>query len=186
MKGKSVSQDVLERRRNRFAEKSEPRVTDSRISEPRRSDEPIVGRCTRLEKAYFRLTTVPNPDEIRPEPVLKEAYKRLKSMWKAGGDLKYGRTSSSIASYIMDQMKAIRQDLVVQKIQDPFSVKVYETHAKISLDKSDLNEFNQVVSLLCLRSSVNRCSLPFTRPSLPSTSSSSSPISSFTMLPWSS
>lgn len=76
----------------------------------------------------------------------------------------------------MDQMKAIRQDLVVQKIQDPFSVKVYETHAKISLDKSDLNEFNQVVELLSLLCSVSRCSPPSTRPFHPSMFSSSSPI----------
>ena len=94
MKVESVSQDVLERRRNRFAEKSGPRTAEPRVIEPHRSDEPIVGRCTRLEKAYFRLTTVPNPDEIRPEPVLKEAFKRLKSMWKSGGDLKYIRISS--------------------------------------------------------------------------------------------
>jgi singapore isolate B (sub-type 7) whole genome shotgun sequence assembly, scaffold_2 len=88
-----VSQDVLERRRNRFAEKSEPRTAELRVMEPHGSDEPIVGCCTRLEKAYFRLTTAPNPDEIRPEPVLKEAYKRLKSMWKTGGDIKYIKNS---------------------------------------------------------------------------------------------
>ena len=76
----------------------------------------------------------------------------------------------------MDQMKAIRQDLVVQMIQDPFSVKVYETHAKISLDKSDLNEFNQVVAFLSLLCSVSRCSPPSTRPFHPSMFSSSSPI----------
>ena len=76
----------------------------------------------------------------------------------------------------MDQMKAIRQDLVVQKIQDPFSVKVYETHTKISLDKSDLNEFNQVVAFLSLLCSVSRCSRPSTRLFHPSMFSSSSPI----------
>ena len=94
MKRETVSQDVLERRRNRFAGKSEPRTTEFRSVEPRSSDEPIVGRCTRLEKAYFRLTTVPNPEEIRPEPVLKAAYKRLKSLWKSDGDLKYIRRRS--------------------------------------------------------------------------------------------
>lgn len=85
----------------------------------------------------------------------------------------------------MDQMKAIRQDLVVQKIQNPFSVKVYETHAKISLDKGDLNEFNQVATLLCLQFSVSRCFLPSMNRFLQNMSSSFLHINSSTMSPWS-
>ena len=44
----------------------------------------------------------------------------------------------------MDQLKAIRQDLVVQDINDEFTVKVYEFNVKCSIVCHDLNELNQV------------------------------------------
>ena len=30
-----------------------------------------------IEKSYFRLTSTPDPSEVRPEPVLQEALKML-------------------------------------------------------------------------------------------------------------
>ena len=80
-----VSQEVLERRRARFASKRNTPTVASDVS----STEPIVGTCMVLEKAYFRLTTQPVASEIRPESVLKQAYKRLKSLWKSHYDMKY-------------------------------------------------------------------------------------------------
>ena len=44
----------------------------------------------------------------------------------------------------MDQLKAIRQDLVLQDINDEFTVKVYEFNVKCSIVCHDLNELNQV------------------------------------------
>ena len=37
----------------------------------------IRGTCRNLEKSFFRLTAVPDPADVRPEPVLQEALARL-------------------------------------------------------------------------------------------------------------
>ncbi|KAM7456310.1 hypothetical protein BLSTO_02934 [Blastocystis sp. subtype 1] len=101
-------------------------------------NQPIVGKCTNLEKAYFRLTTAPNENDIRPEDILKKAFLRLKTIWKETKD----------SNYVLDQLKAIRQDLVVQGISNEFTVEVYEYNAKIALKAQNLNEFNQCQSML--------------------------------------
>ncbi|OOQ88300.1 SAC3/GANP domain protein [Penicillium brasilianum] len=94
---------------------------------------PVVGRCQTLEKNYFRLTSAPNPDTVRPLPVLQKALDLLKKKWKQEGNY----------TYICDQFKSLRQDLTVQHIRNEFTVVVYEIHARIALEKGDLGEYNQ-------------------------------------------
>lgn len=42
------------------------------------------GTMTELEKPYLRLTTAPDPSQIRPEPILKKALKHFKKKWRDG------------------------------------------------------------------------------------------------------
>ena len=52
-----------------------------------------------VEKSYFRLTSAPDPSEVRPEPVLKEALRMLENKWaekKAG------------YKYMDDQFRSLR------------------------------------------------------------------------------
>ena len=135
MNGKpSKSDQKLANRKRRFDGNHSPSVMNSRGSPAPPADQgPVVGRCQTLEKKYFRLTSAPNPDTVRPLPVLQKTLELLKKKWKTENNY----------SYICDQFKSLRQDLTVQHIKAEFTVIVYEIHARIALEKKDLGEYNQ-------------------------------------------
>lgn len=44
----------------------------------------IIGTSVALEKPYLRLTSVPDPKDVRPYSVLKKALRHVKSKYKYG------------------------------------------------------------------------------------------------------
>ncbi len=75
----------------------------------------IIGTCQKVEKDYLRLTSAPHPNTVRPEHVLKVALRNLITKWE-NKTIEYVQLCS--------QMKAIRQDLTVQHIQNGISVQI--------------------------------------------------------------
>ncbi|XP_042461260.1 SAC3 family protein A-like isoform X2 [Zingiber officinale] len=95
----------------------------------------VKGTCQEIEKRYLRLTSAPEPSTVRPEEILEKALHMV-------------QTSQKSYLYRCDQLKSIRQDLTVQRIQNTLTVKVYETHARLALEAGDLPEYNQCQSQL--------------------------------------
>jgi len=131
-------QAELDKRRQRFQLGSNGTKTTPPWGSPRKDEDemptgPVVGTNECLEKSYFRLTAPPKAETVRPLHILKKTLAMLVERWKA--DKNY--------NYICNQFKSLRQDLTVQHIKNAFTVKVYEIHARISLEKGDLGEYNQ-------------------------------------------
>ncbi|XP_039067370.1 SAC3 family protein A-like [Hibiscus syriacus] len=95
----------------------------------------VKGTCQEIEKRYLRLTSAPDPSTVRPEEVLEKALLMVQN-------------SQKNYLYKCDQLKSIRQDLTVQRIRNQLTVKVYETHARFTLEVGDLPEYNQCQSQL--------------------------------------
>jgi SAC3 family protein LENG8/THP3 len=143
-KSVSKSSNSLEQRKKRFEDlrsgsysPNTPQTPRGLTPEPEPTG-PIVGRSQKLEKNYFRLTSAPNPDDVRPLEVLRKTLELLKKKWRSDNNY----------TYICDQFKSLRQDLTVQHIQNDFTTTVYEIHARIALEKGDLGEYNQCQSQL--------------------------------------
>ncbi|KAL5119184.1 hypothetical protein ACEQ8H_002892 [Pleosporales sp. CAS-2024a] len=128
----------LDKRRQRFqlgndnAKKTLP-WGSPRLEDDEMANAPVVGLNEKLEKSYFRLTAPPKPETVRPLHILEKTLTMLIKKWKTEKNY----------NYICNQFKSLRQDLTVQHIKNAFTVKVYEIHARISLEKGDLGEYNQ-------------------------------------------
>ena len=111
----------------------------------------VKGLCTVLEKEYLRLTSPPKAELVRPQHILEEHLLQLKQSYyrlnskkgKSGSDDRVHNGRVRDYSWYCSQLKAIRQDLTVQRIINAFAVDVYETHAKMALEEDDINEYNQ-------------------------------------------
>ncbi|KAF1843584.1 uncharacterized protein K460DRAFT_148016 [Cucurbitaria berberidis CBS 394.84] len=131
-------QAELEKRRHRFQLGNNGSKTTPPWGSPRKDEDemptgPVVGTNQSLEKSYFRLTAPPKAETVRPLHILEKSLYMLTKKWKAEKNY----------NYICNQFKSLRQDLTVQHIKNAFTVKVYEIHARISLEKGDLGEYNQ-------------------------------------------
>lgn len=93
----------------------------------------IIGTSTTLEKQYFRSADDPDPATIRPEYILKQSFQLIKRKAREGAEW----------AYVSNQLKSIRQDMVIQGIKNEFSVEVYETHARFCLDHQDFQEYHR-------------------------------------------
>jgi hypothetical protein len=128
----------LERRKRRFANDGR-KTKQSKSTSPIHDDSApvrkgrLIGTNTELEKDYFRLTSDPKPELVRPQKVLEKTLDLLKEKWDR--DHKY--------NYMKSQLKSMRQDLTVQHIKNSFTIEVYKTHAGIALEMGDIGEYNQ-------------------------------------------
>lgn len=98
----------------------------------------LVGTCESLTKPYLRLTTYPNPAQVRPLEVLIKSLQLIKRRYIQNEDFEWAN----------EQLKSVRQDLTVQGIKNNFVLDVYETHARILLENGDLNEYNQCQTMI--------------------------------------
>lgn len=99
----------------------------------------LVGRNMTVEKDFLRLTAEADASLVRPEAVLRQALTLVQERYIAG-DTEY--------AWVCRQLKSIRQDLLVQAIENDLTEAACLTHARVALENSDVGEFNQCLTRL--------------------------------------
>lgn len=94
-----------------------------------------LGTSQALEKHYLRLTPgmLACIDGVRPPDVVQRALEHIKIKRREGAEYEW----------VCDQLKAMRQDLVVQGVRSNVTVRVYEFHARLALECGDLASYHQ-------------------------------------------
>ena len=140
LRGRAAADELKQRRMQRFQNPhpEQRNAADAPDVVEGASEGPIKGTSTALEKSYLRLTAHVDPTTVRSLPVLEQSFRHV--LHRYAGESDY--------SYLCDQLKSIRQDLLLQRISNEFAVGVYETHARIALSHADIAEFTQCLSQL--------------------------------------
>ncbi|PRP87622.1 hypothetical protein PROFUN_04649 [Planoprotostelium fungivorum] len=122
-----------------------------RINKSPEAPAALKGTNQNVEKSYLRLTDAAQAKNVRSEEILSVALLRLKNRWNGktpGVSRTNGKWSEEDSHYFTDQMKAIRQDLVVQGIRNRFTLSVYQFHAEVALEFNDKAEFGQCITMI--------------------------------------
>lgn len=107
-------------------------------STPEVSDKPLEGKNSDVERPFMRFDGSPRAEDVRPLPVLREAFSRAKERWESSRDW----------SYVGEMLRSIRQDLTIQMVQDAFVVEVHEYWAQVALEFGDFKQFDQAAAQL--------------------------------------
>eukprot|EP00168_Porphyra_purpurea_P014072 TRINITY_DN3983_c0_g1_i1.p1 TRINITY_DN3983_c0_g1~~TRINITY_DN3983_c0_g1_i1.p1 ORF type:complete len:802 (-),score=175.95 TRINITY_DN3983_c0_g1_i1:612-3017(-) len=107
----------------------------------------LVGRNMAVEKDFLRLTAEADANIVRPESVLRQALTLVQQRYRTG-DTDY--------AWVCRQLKSIRQDLLVQAIENDLTEAACLTHARVALENSDVGEFNQCLTRLVELASARR------------------------------